>query len=113
MPGEDSAHEKGGVEQEGGRFRRTHLVPVPEADSLAPLPFEDFECGFTLTPKVDRTSRITVRQPQEFMRPVSSVTECEKRVRRVPPPAMIRFVEDWIMLGRRHPPGVQAYRVGR
>ncbi|WP_438874440.1 Mu transposase domain-containing protein, partial [Streptomyces griseoloalbus] len=99
MPGEDGAHEKGGVEQEGGRFRRTHLVPVPEVasleelnekiahidvaeddrilhgrltsigfnfvtetDSLAPLPFEDFECGITLTPKVDRTSRITVRQ---------------------------------------------------
>ncbi|MGX4695066.1 Mu transposase domain-containing protein [Streptomyces sp. JNUCC 63] len=29
---------------------------------MAPLPTEDFECGITLTPKVDRTSRITVRQ---------------------------------------------------
>lgn len=29
IPGKDGAHEKGGVEQEGGRFRRTHLVPVP------------------------------------------------------------------------------------
>lgn len=99
IPGEDGAHEKGGVEQEGGRFRRAHLVPVPdvpsleelnaqlaaideaederilrgklttigfnfriEADELAPLPTEDFECGLTLTPKVDRTSRINVRQ---------------------------------------------------
>ncbi|MFJ2344034.1 Mu transposase domain-containing protein [Streptomyces antimycoticus] len=99
MPGEDGAHEKGGVEQEGGRFRRAHLVPVPdvasleelnarlttideaedermlrgklttvgfnfriEQDELAPLPAEDFECGITLTPKVERTSRITVRQ---------------------------------------------------
>ncbi|MEU9245717.1 IS21 family transposase [Streptomyces sp. NPDC048385] len=99
MPGQDGAHEKGGVEQEGGRFRRAHLVPVPdvasleelnarlaaideaedermlrgklttvgfnfriEADELAPLPAEDFECGLTLTPKADRTSRITVRQ---------------------------------------------------
>lgn len=99
VPGEDGAHEKGGVEHEGGRFRRTHLVPVPEvatleelnakiaeidaaederilagrlttvgfnffteADQLAPLPFEKFECGITLTPKVDRSSRITVRQ---------------------------------------------------
>lgn len=26
------------------------------------MPFEEFECGITLTPKVDRTSRITVRQ---------------------------------------------------
>jgi transposase len=31
------AHEKGGVEGEGGRFRRTHLVPVPKVDSLAEL----------------------------------------------------------------------------
>lgn len=99
IPGKDGAHEKGGVEQEGGRFRRTHLVPVPdvasltelnekiaaidlaedervlhgqtvtvgfnfrtEADLLAPVPFEDFDCGVTLTPKVDRTSRVTVRQ---------------------------------------------------
>jgi transposase len=35
LPGADGAHEKGGVEQEGGRFRRTHLVP--EVDSLAEL----------------------------------------------------------------------------
>jgi transposase len=99
VPGEDGAHEKGGVEHEGGRFRRTHLVPVPdvatleelnarlveidaaederilagrlttvgfnfvaETDQLAPLPLEEFECGITLTPKVDRSSRITVRQ---------------------------------------------------
>ncbi|WP_239591662.1 IS21 family transposase [Mycolicibacterium tusciae] len=31
------AHEKGGVEGEGGRFRRTHLVPVPRVDSLDEL----------------------------------------------------------------------------
>ncbi|MYZ37133.1 IS21 family transposase [Streptomyces sp. SID4917] len=99
IPGQEGAHEKGGVEQEGGRFRRAHLVPVPdvasleelnatlakideveddrllrgkltsigfnfrvEVDELAPLPAEDFECGVTLTPKVDRSSRITVRQ---------------------------------------------------
>lgn len=36
-PGVDGAHEKGGVEGEGGRFRRTHLVPVPKVDSLAEL----------------------------------------------------------------------------
>jgi len=29
LPGIDGAHEKGGVEGEGGRFRRMHLVPVP------------------------------------------------------------------------------------
>lgn len=37
IPGRDGAHEKGGVEGDGGRFRRTHLVPVPEVDSLAEL----------------------------------------------------------------------------
>lgn len=99
MPGVEGAHEKGGVEHEGGRFRRSHLVPVPEVATLAelnekiagidveedarhihgrprsighdfaveasllgPLPFDDFDCGLTLTPKVGRDSRITVRQ---------------------------------------------------
>jgi transposase len=36
-PGRDGAHEKGGVEGEIGRFRRRHLVPVPEVTSLAEL----------------------------------------------------------------------------
>jgi transposase len=99
IPGQEGAHEKGGVEHEGGRFRRTHLVPVPEVDTieelnerlaaidkaedkrhihgantsvgfnfaaeaelLAPLPTDDFECGITLTPKVRRDARIVVRQ---------------------------------------------------
>ncbi|MEU9141278.1 hypothetical protein AB0D33_35935 [Streptomyces sp. NPDC048404] len=31
------AHETGGVEHEGGRFRRTHLVPVPDVASLSEL----------------------------------------------------------------------------
>lgn len=37
QPGVEGAHEKGGVEGEGGRFRRTHLVPVPEVNSMAEL----------------------------------------------------------------------------
>jgi hypothetical protein len=37
LPGQEGAHEKGGVEGDGGRFRRTHLVPVPEVGSLAEL----------------------------------------------------------------------------
>ncbi|MFF2655710.1 IS21 family transposase [Streptomyces sp. NPDC058045] len=36
-PGEDGAHEKGGVEHEGGRFRRKHLVPPPQVETLAEL----------------------------------------------------------------------------
>jgi transposase len=37
LPGLAGAHEKGGVEGEVGRFRRTHLVPVPRVDSLGTL----------------------------------------------------------------------------
>ena len=37
IPGKAGAHEKGGVESEIGRFRRTHLVPVPKVASLAAL----------------------------------------------------------------------------
>ncbi len=36
-PGLEGAHEKGGVEGEVGRFRRNHLVPVPEVGSIAKL----------------------------------------------------------------------------
>ncbi|WPB96122.1 IS21 family transposase [Streptomyces malaysiensis] len=36
-PGIEGAHEKGGVEHEGGRFRRKHLVPPPVVESLAEL----------------------------------------------------------------------------
>lgn len=98
-PGVEGAHEKGGVEGEGGRFRRNHLVPVPKVESigelnellagydladdarrignrtmsvgahfafeaglLRPLPAETFETGLTLTPRVDRYSRVSVRQ---------------------------------------------------
>lgn len=37
IPGREGAHEKGGVEGDGGWFRRTHLVPVPRVDTLAEL----------------------------------------------------------------------------
>ena len=36
-PGKDGAHEKGGVEGEVGRFRRTHLTPMPHVESLGAL----------------------------------------------------------------------------
>ena len=99
QPGVEGAHEKGGVEGEGGRFRRTHCVPMPVVDSLAelnellakadakdehrrignrpqtvghdgqleraslrPLPAEPFPTWLTLTPRVDRHARVTVRQ---------------------------------------------------
>lgn len=37
VPGIEGAHEKGGVEGEIGRFRRNHLVPVPNVTSLSEL----------------------------------------------------------------------------
>ncbi len=37
LPGVAGAHEKGGVEGEVGRFRRAHLVPIPQAASLTDL----------------------------------------------------------------------------
>ncbi|UAJ81787.1 IS21 family transposase (plasmid) [Leifsonia sp. ZF2019] len=37
LPGVEGAHEKGGVEGEVGRFRRTWLSPMPEVDTLAEL----------------------------------------------------------------------------
>jgi transposase len=98
-PGVGGAHEKGGVEGEGGRFRRQHLTPVPKVDSLAelntrlaevdtaedvrriehrantvgqdfaferealrPVPAERFDPGLSLSPRVDRYARISVRQ---------------------------------------------------
>ena len=100
-PGVDGAHEKGGVEGEGGRFRRNHCVPMPVVDSIAelnerlaaadvkdayrrisnraqtvghdaafersllrPLPGEAFPTWLTLSPRVDRYGRVTVRQAQ-------------------------------------------------
>ena len=37
LPGLEGAHEKGGVEDEVGRFRRNHLVPQPDVATLAEL----------------------------------------------------------------------------
>ena len=36
-PGLEGAHEKGGVEGEGGRFRRRHLVPIPVVATIGEL----------------------------------------------------------------------------
>jgi len=58
--GERGAHEKGGVEGEVGRFRRRHLVPIPELDSLAELN-EQLEqaCGADLERRISGR-RVTV-----------------------------------------------------
>jgi transposase len=37
QPGHEGSHEKGGVEGEGGRFRRNHCVPMPDVASVDEL----------------------------------------------------------------------------
>ncbi|VAZ97962.1 hypothetical protein LAUMK35_03873 [Mycobacterium pseudokansasii] len=37
QPGHEGSHERGGVEGEGGRFRRNHCVPMPVVDSIEEL----------------------------------------------------------------------------
>lgn len=37
QPGHEGSHEKGGVEGEGGRFRRNHCVPMPVVGSIEEL----------------------------------------------------------------------------
>jgi transposase len=37
QPGHEGSHEKGGVEGEGGRFRRNHCVPMPAVGSIDEL----------------------------------------------------------------------------
>ena len=36
QPGHEGSHEKGGVEGEGGRFRRNRCVPMPRVESSGP-----------------------------------------------------------------------------
>jgi transposase len=99
LPGQGGAHEKGGVEGDGGWFRRNHLVPVPRVRSMAelnerlvaadaandarhidgrastvgvdfavekpfllPLPVDRFDTARSLSTRVDRYARVTVRQ---------------------------------------------------
>jgi transposase len=99
IPGREGAHEKGGVEGDGGRFRRNHLVPVPRVNSIAELnerlaaadatddvrhidgrrtsvgadfateaplllalPADRFDTALSMSARVDRYSRVNVRQ---------------------------------------------------
>ncbi len=56
-PGESGAHEKGGVEGEVGRFRRRHLVPVPEVAT-----FGELEARFEAADRADDARRIDGRR---------------------------------------------------
>lgn len=53
-PGIEGAHEKGGVEGEVGRFRRQHLVPLPEHDDIDALNVYLHDCCDT-----DESRRVT------------------------------------------------------
>jgi transposase len=57
LPGQRGAHEKGGVEGDVGRFRRRHLVPVPEVAS-----FEELEALFEAADGADDARRISGRR---------------------------------------------------
>jgi transposase len=77
LPGEQGAHEKGGVEGDVGRFRRRHLVPVPEVDSMGQLNElleqacrEDLQRtisghGGTVGERLDRERRLLNTLPRE------------------------------------------------
>ena len=58
--GERGAHEKGGVEGEVGRFRRRHLVPLPEVDSISELNERLEEACWADLERTIRGRRVTV-----------------------------------------------------
>jgi transposase len=63
-PGVGGAHEKGGVEGEGGRFRRNHLVPVPKVESMAEL--NDLLIGYDQADDARRISNRTMSVGQHY-----------------------------------------------
>ena len=63
-PGVEGAHEKGGVEGEGGRFRRNHLVPVPKVESMAEL--NDLLIGYDHVDDARRISNRTMSVGQHY-----------------------------------------------
>ncbi len=63
-PGVEGAHEKGGVEGEGGRFRRNHLVPVPKVDTMAEL--NELLIGYDLADDGRRIANRTSSVGQHF-----------------------------------------------
>ncbi len=63
-PGVEGAHEKGGVEGEGGRFRRNHLVPVPKVATMAEL--NELLVGYDLADDARRIGNRTLSIAQHF-----------------------------------------------
>ena len=94
-PGLEGAHEKGGVEGEVGRFRRNHLVPVPELRDLAELNVMLLAgCEADLDRRIDGRS-VTVREAWATERPLlrelptEAFDACETAVPRVDAKALV------------------------
>jgi len=95
LVGIEGAHEKGGVEGEVGRFRRNHLVPVPEVADLAELNDRLLACcvrnldraiaGQSETVGARLSREIEVLRPL----PISSFPTWEQSTHRVNQKAMI------------------------
>jgi hypothetical protein len=67
--GERGAHEKGGVEGDGvGRFRRRHLVPIPQVESIAELNERLEEACWRDLERTIRGRRVTVGEALESER---------------------------------------------
>lgn len=69
------AHEKGGVEGEGGYYRRNHLVPMPEVCDLAELNERMLAACYGDAARVigerTETAGALMRQEQEHLRPLA------------------------------------------
>lgn len=94
-PGKEGAHEKGGVEGEGGRFRRRNLVPVPKVGSLKQLNdlLED-ACFAELDRRIagrDQTVREALRLERPVLRelPFEDFDACEQASPRVDAKALV------------------------
>jgi transposase len=95
LVGIEGAHEKGGVEGEVGRFRRNHLVPVPEVADLAELNDRLLACcvrdlGRTIAGRSETVGARLSREIDILMPlPASSFPTWEQSTHRVNQKAMI------------------------
>ncbi len=87
LAGIAGAHEKGGVEGEVGRFRRRHLVPVPNVASLAHLNARlragcEHDLQRRITGHRDTVGEALVRERSSLRRCLPSLRQSPSRPRR-------------------------------
>jgi len=92
QPGLQGAHEKGGVEGEAGRFRRNHLVPVPQAATLAEL-----------------NARLDARDLEDEQRRISDRTRTVGEFFAIERPLLAPLPQDAFETGRLLTPRVDRY----